>query len=182
MDGWPLRRDRETDRRFDLAAARARERVDSAFAEAVADLVDGVLDTLPIERAVPVALRLLRVEPRRRDHVSARALALLSERHPMDRLLELEADRRRWHQRLRERVRGRQRHELRERLGRLSARGRRRVRRDLIRNVRDVVVAVSGAMSQVEALERGLNRLQVGPGWRDEIFHLALSDTEPTTA
>ena len=172
----PYRRDPLVRRRLALALAGAEDRLLRAHGEAAAAMVRDVAHELPFETTLAIYSRLLGVPPADTRAVAVRALATLGETHSADTLAAPgPAEDSSVLSRLVRRLRGRRNDDVRERIEAAAIRAQRALREVYLAGAEDVIAALKGSTSPVEAVQVYIDALAIPPGWAEVIFHDALA-------
>ncbi len=172
----PYRRDPLVRRRLALALAAAEDRLLRAHGEAAAAMVRDVAHELPFEAALGIYSRLLGVPPADTRAVAVRALATLGETRTADTLAAPgPAQDTSMLSRLVRRLRGRRNDDVRARIEEAALRAHRTLREVYLAGAGDVIAALRGSTSPVEAVQVYIDALAIPPGWAEVIFHDALA-------
>jgi hypothetical protein len=156
------------------ALACAEEHVRAAQIAATRDLLNAAGGAIPIERALPIALRLLGISPSERRAVSVGVLAQLGRTSTATAAGLLRGDG--LLARLQRRLGGRRALELRRRLSAEAVHARAALHAAYLSGVAEVLAVAREEISRAETVQLYLEHLRIAPGWAECVFHDALGE------
>lgn len=175
----PSRRSPAQRRQLTLALATAEERLVEAHAIAAEHFLRAIHAEIPYPRALEIFHRLVDVPERIRQAVGVRALASLAKQPDapataIDPFVGLKG----MIHKFAARLKGRRAESLRLRIDRESRRARALVESAYIQGATTIVEELKDQIAPVEAIQFYIEALDIGPGWGEQIFHLAVAATD----